>query len=180
MLPPKLSNVSFSLVVICYCSSYFVDACLGHLVVHSMCGCRLKSAGSLPHPNHLLSSPKSGPFKASHQILTSSMVSSTSSASQMSRPASNTADQNCAQRTISGRHGSRGPTKTSHVSIRTGSRPNRTLKLVEAAPEPACPSLHPEVPVHLPSPPSSAKSSTARPNSASRFRKMVLECRDGT
>jgi hypothetical protein len=60
----------------------------------------------------------------------------------------------------------RGPTETTHVTVKS-----RTLCGGSRQPE------HSAVVALVPSPPSSAK---PRPSSASKFRKMVLECRDGS
>lgn len=62
----------------------------------------------------------------------------------------------------------RGPSETKHLTVRA-----RTL--VGQAPIPEVPIASPMS--HVPSPPSSAR---PRPSSASKFRKMVIECRDGS
>ena len=61
-----------------------------------------------------------------------------------------------------------------HVTIRTGTLPNS--KMVKVG---SIPLSHADVVLHTPSPPSSSKPRSSRPGSAQRFRRMVMECRDG-
>ena len=101
------------------------------------------------------SSACSGPMKASHSISPQML--------QAAQVAANSKTNS------PGIHVDLGP---SHVTVRTARLPSG--KVVKVG------SISPKEEIVTPSPPVTEKPCSARPTSASRFRKMVLECREGT
>ena len=136
---------------------------------------------------------RSVPMKASHDIASSDILES---AARKTREANSAqlvrlpAKSGCKAQSHGGLNES--PTRAeielmtpTHVTIRTGRSPApRSANLVKVGSISAAKlSQNRDVEVlgltHTPSPPSSAKSKT-RPSSASRFRNMVLDCRDSS
>ncbi len=152
------------------------------------------SAGKIRHlPTPKSATPpgaqRSSPMKASHQLGAQILTIETDFAKTQ---AESGAENNHVRRTGSGmRKASPAISSPNHntppqVTVRTGSGSvSRSAKLVKVA------TVHAPVQngmessgdaaKYTPSPPSSAKpKSQARPGSADRFRKMVIQCRDGT
>ncbi|KAI0243133.1 hypothetical protein LSAT2_008231 [Lamellibrachia satsuma] len=143
------------------------------LVGPSCGGARLRaiSAASSASLGQATGPMKAGPLKASHDIGVLSSQTGGVAPTQHAPRSPNTILTRC-------RVNLPGP---SHVTIRTGTLKNGQGCHIAAVGSGGEGTVHfPEPAGHIPSPPTSAKSSVSSANSrsSSRFRKMVLSCRD--
>lgn len=152
----------------------FVWCCSRPVLVGPSCGgARLRaiSAASSASLGQATGPLKAGPLKASHDIGVLSSQTDGVAPIQHAPRSPNTILTRC-------RVNLPGP---SHVTIRTGTLKNGQGCHIAAVGSGGEGTVHfPEPAGHIPSPPTSAKSSVSSANSrsSSRFRKMVLSCRD--